>query len=583
MRIGHGSDAIGLYNTYATKKYQFWQIKFYYDPTDYALTTPGPSKWVIVRENGFKYIYGDKNSGRSTVQYTVRWGNWIGNSSNTNNQTRLATTWNLSEINNLWGEKVTFEYTNVDQFVGSNFGQKQTEASYLKQIVDPIGRKVQFFYNNKNPQYYMEPHTEQPEPDAYQENYEKLYLDHIDVLQETGTKYLSVNFRYSSINDGINTAKMLLAYIEQRNGAGQALPGIRFDYFTSTGSTGYKGFLQKITYPTGGTVSYTYAMSNNQIGHSNRSLTISGGGEPQLWFGSDYVVVAWRALDSNGNHTSNPSPVSISVYQWFGEWVPSTLSGVNLNLVNVGATFNNNTFHYNNFQVVTEDKFFAILTQPGDQTFAGNNASFAMYYKDEAKRGNWICATIDNSSSLNYLSYNLGSGSATLLSGDNFVAIATYTNSNSTPGYLFTYNGGVYNGHFNQALFPVNINSARSGVDNFYTASNNFVINYSEWFANTVQLTFSYLNEERNWVTTSIPQSLVWANTGPKFPSNLHSSNNFMVAMAGNNPEFLFRWDNTYTNFYRDNDNSTSLLLYWDDNSYVFPINNKLVELSLSR
>src|SRR5258708_12031564 len=143
----------------------------------------------------------------------------------------MASTWNLSEIDNRWGEKVTFEYTNVEQYVGSASGQKHTEASYLKQIIDPIGRKVQFFYNNKSSQFYMEPHTEQVEPDAYQEVYEKQYLDHIDVLQETGTKYLSVNFRYVSINDPStnNTAKMLLSYIEKPNGPGQALPRIRFD------------------------------------------------------------------------------------------------------------------------------------------------------------------------------------------------------------------------------------------------------------------------------------------------------------------------------------------------------------------
>ncbi len=74
----------------------------------------------------------------------------------------------------------------------------------------------------------MEPHTEQAEPDAYQEVYEKKYLDYIDVLSETGSKILSVQFGYNIINSGINTAKMLLASIVQKNASGNSVPGMKF-------------------------------------------------------------------------------------------------------------------------------------------------------------------------------------------------------------------------------------------------------------------------------------------------------------------------------------------------------------------
>ncbi|MFM8833951.1 MAG: arginine deiminase-related protein [Cytophagales bacterium] len=137
IRTTSGSDGGGSFNVYETKNYQFWKIKYY----------PYPERWDIVKENGFKYVYGDQSSGRSTIQYVVRWENWIGSSSQTSGQSQMATTWNLSEIVNLQGEKILFEYDNIEQFVGSGDGRKHTEASYLKQITDVIGRKIQFVYN----------------------------------------------------------------------------------------------------------------------------------------------------------------------------------------------------------------------------------------------------------------------------------------------------------------------------------------------------------------------------------------------------------------------------------------------------
>ncbi|MBI1767426.1 MAG: hypothetical protein HYR67_03515 [Bacteroidetes bacterium] len=569
VRSGSGSDAIGSFNIYQTKKYQFWLIKFYYDPIDYGFSGSGSNKWVIVRENGFKYVYGDKNSGRSTIQYTVRWNNWIGNSSNTTGQTQMASTWNLSEINNLWGEKVTFEYTNVEQYVGSASGQKQTEASYLKQIVDPIGRKVQFFYNNKSAQFYMEPHTEQAEPDAYQEVYEKQYLDHIDVLQETGNKYLSVNFRYTTINDGGNTAKMLLSYIEKRNGAGRAMPGIHFDYFTATGTTGFKGFLQKITYPAGGTVSYNYSMTNNVLGHSNRNLNIParpadfdgpyGYAEPLMWFGSDYVVVTWRALGSGGSHLTGPANVKLYVYQWVGEWKEQFLQTIG----NVSATFtgkdsNNNTItldasHYVDFQVVIEENFFAVLSHP-----VGDTYQLFIRYKDESTRGKWL----DNSSSIDY-----GAGIPTLMSGDNFIAVGSFQDDSTHPCHLYTFQGNNWN--------DVQLNQTIG--DHYYCSANNYFISHNRaGFDGYPEINFTYLSEDKNWITKPWGS---WLEFSSSSQSYWYGSNSFAVAMAGNNPEFIYRWDLSYTNFFRDNGGS-SILGIWDDHSWVFNVDNSMIGLA---
>src|SRR5690606_2831032 len=119
VRTVSGSDAGGSYYVYETKNYQFWRIKYYYDISEINGSTSygnGPNKWEITKEDGTKYIYGDKNSGRNTLQYTVRWKNWIGSSAQLDGQSQLVHAWNLSEIVSLWNNRITFEYDNVEQF-----------------------------------------------------------------------------------------------------------------------------------------------------------------------------------------------------------------------------------------------------------------------------------------------------------------------------------------------------------------------------------------------------------------------------------------------------------------------------------
>lgn len=171
---------------YETLNYQFWKIKYYVVS----------EKWEIIKEDGSKYVYGDLNSTRNTVQFIVKWGNWIGSSSQLSGQQQQAAIWNLSEIRNINGDAIKYKYHNVDQFVGSSSGKKYTEATYLTEIVDPLGRKIVFFHLLKSPNEYQDPHTEKSEPDAYQERYEKLYLREVQILDRDGKIIGKVNFDF---------------------------------------------------------------------------------------------------------------------------------------------------------------------------------------------------------------------------------------------------------------------------------------------------------------------------------------------------------------------------------------------------
>ena len=105
---------------YKSENYQFGQIEY----------QEANERWTITREDGTKHVYGDKGNGRSTVQYLVKWGNWIGNSSESIGQSQQAMQWDLSAVKNQWGDSLTFTYRQSLQKVGKS-GKEHTEASYL--------------------------------------------------------------------------------------------------------------------------------------------------------------------------------------------------------------------------------------------------------------------------------------------------------------------------------------------------------------------------------------------------------------------------------------------------------------------
>lgn len=101
-----GTD--GSARVYEAENYVFWSIKFY----------PSDERWEIIKENGVTSEFGDDNSGRSTVEYGVKWGNWIGSSADPAGQQQFATAWNLSRIFNMWGDEMLFTYDAVAEAVG---------------------------------------------------------------------------------------------------------------------------------------------------------------------------------------------------------------------------------------------------------------------------------------------------------------------------------------------------------------------------------------------------------------------------------------------------------------------------------
>ncbi|HEX6429125.1 MAG TPA: hypothetical protein VF008_15620, partial [Niastella sp.] len=526
---GYDNDAASSYYEYATESYQFWKIRYYYD--NYEVKGPGfsggPNKWVITTEDGTRYIYGDYNSGRNTVQYAVRWSNWMGNSTQINNQGRLAIEWDLSEVINVWNEKITYAYEQVEQYVGSTAGLKHTEASYLSQITDVYGRKVQFYYNEKASYLYAEPHTERPEPDAYQERYEKKYLDHIDVLQDDGNKLLSVQLTYTTIHGGGMGAKMVLSSLVQKNAAGKELPGMQFFYIDDDDSPTF-GHLNAVLYPSGANILYQYS-AGLPLPRANRGRQITapaGYAEAKTYIGEDYVAVIWRELSSNGSHADESKALVLYMYSWVGEWKEQYIGLVGFAQLPKDEEVDPAFKDYKDFQATVQKDFFAALTHNS----SNNGSNLTIVSRSQSGRGDWNSYTNWN--------YDYGGGIPTLMSGDNFVAVGPSEEDGNHPGNLFTNTGDTWV----QKPLPL-----AAGIYD-YTASNNYFIcqrRTTPFLMTPMQIYFNYLTEDRKWVTKTLDNSVKFDNSvsGRSFWS---SSNSMAIAMANNNPEYAYLWDVTY-------------------------------------
>lgn len=152
---------------------------------------PADERWQVRRDDGVTLVFGDASSGRATVQWGVRFGNFAGASGATGESfggspERFGIAWNLASMTDPWGSQVTYAYAADEVEVSS--GLAHTRASYLTLITDAHHRTVRFTYGEKlydpnGAREYQPRHTVTgaPPASAYQDRYETRYLAAIDV------------------------------------------------------------------------------------------------------------------------------------------------------------------------------------------------------------------------------------------------------------------------------------------------------------------------------------------------------------------------------------------------------------------
>jgi hypothetical protein len=496
-------------------------------------------KWEVTREDGSRVIYGDVNSNRNTVQWIIKWGNWIGSSDYAGSQQRQGIVWNISEVKNLWGEKIAYTYSLQENVVGYG-NAPHTEASYLTRINDSWGREVELSYQNKLGDEYMEPHTEQVEPDAYQERYERRYLDKVYVRSD-GNNYYTIDLKYvTNLLGSGNLTKRLLKSITKVVPSGASLPATQFDYLTSGAM---KGALYKVENGISGEVTFTYQNFPVDLPFSDRGILVPSGQsdfkEPRVWIDQDYTVVTFRQLNSNGSHDPGSKNLKVWAYYWDGRWKSQFLSELtDTRLNNYQDAIRNNP----DWQIATGRDFFALLKP----AYTGNNYLLSIFFKNEGDSDKWqeYSQTIDLGSH--------DSNKEQLFVGNNFVSVS---NNN---GRIFRY---VRKG----SLWFSDIVNETVNL-HFTTASNNYILSHNT-SGNPDAINFYYLDELKNWQTKTFTAPFDNGNGD----SYWHSANTVATGMIYGGNEYFIRWDENY------NLSAFNSGFAYPDNSYVFTVDESLV------
>ena len=461
---GAALDVLDGGESYQLINFEFWKILYY----------PCYERWVIVNDKGQKQSFGgvavSTSQGYATgvgnsIEWGVRWssGNdssgepvalWQGDSAWTGGQVQYARAWHLSEVASPWGDSISYCYNdwprtssgllpNVEQLVGQN-GLPYTKACYLTGMTDVFGRQVTLQYGEKewsnappeSAREYADPHKAVPntEPNAYQDQYETLFLQGVTVQSAGGETLYSFTLDYqpsspaggagspvanvTSYKDELygNTCKRFLTGITMSNAAGTSLPGLVFDYyFNSTDSGASPGALKSITYSQGATATYSYT---KQLLHvCDRSLAVAppagstfDSATPRVFFGEGYAVVCWYASPSGS--------LSLQVYSWLGNWQMWQPIGGSV-IFSDGAGLEQATL-----DVITCESFFALSFAPHA---APGSTSVYIFQQDNARPSQWVPATIDGvvtGCNKPSRTYNSPSGSVTLTGGDTFLIAA---------------------------------------------------------------------------------------------------------------------------------------------------------------
>lgn len=496
--------------------------------------------WEVVDEKGHIYIYGNTDNTRENV---IAWGNWVGDSKLiTGLETKHTIAWNLSQIKDQWNNQLNFTYLKTEQRVNTT-GLFHTEASYLSQISSGTGEKITFAYSLKNSYEYYEPHRETTEPDAYQERYEKYYLNNVRVYNSSNTIVLTNTFTYAvATASGSDNRKRYMTKMTKSNTAGQSLPPQQYEYFTS-GT--FAGALKKKTNPQGGSVTYTYEEKNlftNAANNTNSNGLTGVANSRQFgrYYGDKYIL-------SLSTHEDNLLPGfttgegNVGMYIDYSVWNGRTWSMSRTFMpqkVRVLTDWNG-FYRVDNIKFVFEDNFFAALC------FDRVTRKGALHLFHLMDDGTWNYEQVANIDTDGSGDKNVTDTDPFLLSSDGFVSIGTRR------GKLFTYtwnnriwkkgtidqgDGDYYYAAKNNFIIALNIST---GVDMPIMGNTTSQVNYDRYYMH-------FMDAEKKWMTKS------WSNFATSNIGNIsdrshfYPSNSMTSFVAANNPEYLLRWSPNY-------------------------------------
>jgi len=490
----------GLYS-YRTSTYTNWVITY----------IPAVEKWEVIKDDGSKLIYGDTQGAANSVQWTARWGNWMGNSGASGQQLQ-AMIWNLREVRSVWGDRVTYSYWVGN--ISAGFGTLATEYSLLYKINDSWGHEVEFVPGSKTLDEYQHPQ------DLIIKRSERFFVSKV-LVRTNGALDYEQQFSYSTNELGTGPlTKRLLKSIKKVSPVGKIGSTVSFEY-ASVGAA-YKGALTKVILPTGGSIGFTYSDGGYFYPKfvDITKTAPSGYAEPDVYIADDYTLITWRQL-SGGSHVEGPMTTVATVVDWKGKWRTHDLGSIG------APKFLNNAKDY---RVVLGKDFFATMVQ----NYGTTNFTLRLMHRKTGVNGEWMTSTE---------TLNMGAGVSNdhvrLLAGNNFVCA---TNNN---GRIFRF---VWNGSFWEKT-EVNESVGAKWV----TATNNYILSHDP-APNYDVVRLYYLDQLMNWQTRT--QSVTGFNSavvdlGEGQITNWYPSNSSAFVMANESNEMIIQWDENYNNIVR--------------------------------
>ncbi len=502
---------------FTAKDYVPWKIEYFESELNIitgSIQERPLNYWKVTNEQGVEYFYGQTQNSRESV---VAWGNWMGSSSLSSGGNSNTIVWNLSTIRDQWFNSIRFEYDHQQVIMG---GAIQTEATYLSKIISSTGESIKLFYADKNSNEIYEPNREYPEPDAYQERYEKRYLDYITTHNSDNELVYSYDLTYILVNNSSSTdKKRYLSNITQENALGEIKPAQQFEYHT-TGA--FKGGIKKIIYPTGSSVTYSYERKFLFRNSTNKYVDTAPNTSGYEFYASvskdNYSLML---LKSQSPYSGSLHDFMVVRNWWNGNgWERSSF--------NFPYRINDdgNRVRLENFQTIFGNDFYGFLHQEGS---VGRLDLF--HLKDDGHT--WSHRVIRN--------IDVGDGKARLLSGTNFVAVGSHRN-----GKLYTYRWHDSTWH----IRTIN----QGGGQYYYGANNNFILSLDEDGGSDMvtgvnhedNYYFHYLGIENDWKTKSWSQAVDPFLAGIEKPSSFYPENAMAGFVADDNPEVFLRWDSNY-------------------------------------
>ncbi len=482
---------------FQTKMVKPWKVKYF----------PNEEKWEVIKDNGYKYTY-------DYVDWVLYWENWIGNS-NAPNAQRQGSGWSLSSIEDIYGNKISYDYfSQMQNLPGSSSSTKRhTEATYLEYITGASGEKIKLIYNDKSSNEYHEGNTNSAEPDAYQEIYEKKFLKAIEAYDANDQLLYSYDLSYDFVGSG-EYRKRLLKEITLIGENGEEQLFREFQYNTDANSD-YFGLLEHQILPTKGRVSYQYTTKEVEV---DQVFEISGNSKSSFIIQKDYMLKLTYLEDLN-------KYLYVSRLIWDGNTWQEEHLDILPGIMKIEDQENGG--YYLDAQVIARENFFAIL-------YRVNGANF--YRKSYGLKDDGV--TWEEFSGIFHVPGATNSDAVRLIGGEDFYAIG-----NPRQDRLNFYRWDGYS--WKQDYFYNN-----TPGHYYYTASNNYVIQHNkDTGPDTVKF---YYYDITNTLQNRIFNTGLETSGSGNYASYWYGAHSFALVNANANPEFYVRWDKDYNYIAKD-------------------------------